>query len=170
MPVNEVLIVFQVYIRGQGETTPTLVSIIKTKMKEWRKSSVRSHYIKVLMCGSPLMFFYRRACSSKRKEAPRCCRCCWTCKSLTFSPFIQVAVHSSETHLCRESTNSQRYELQGAAQGWKPWICSEVNIFPLHIDTIQNYDVNPLSMHVCCEMHQSPTFAMHFTANILKKR
>jgi hypothetical protein len=60
--------------------------------------------------------------------------------------------------------------LQGAAQGWKPWICSEVNLFPLHIDTIQNYDVNPLSMHVCCDMHHSPTFAMHFTANILKKR
>jgi hypothetical protein len=35
----------------------------------------------------------------------------------TFSPFIQVAAHSSKTHLCRESTNSHRYELQGAAQG-----------------------------------------------------
>jgi hypothetical protein len=31
--------------------------------------------------------------------------------------FIQVAAHSSETHLCRESTNSHRYELQGAGLG-----------------------------------------------------
>jgi len=50
MPVNEVLIVFRVYIKGRGETTPILVSIIKTKTNEGKKSSVPSHYIKILMC------------------------------------------------------------------------------------------------------------------------
>jgi hypothetical protein len=61
------------------------------------------------------MFFYRRACSSKRKEALNAAN---VAGHANLSPSaIQVAAHSSETHLCRESTNSQRYELQGAAQG-----------------------------------------------------
>jgi hypothetical protein len=66
---------FRYRLGARPKPHPHLVSIMKTKTNEWRKSSFRSHYIKVLMCGSPLMFFIAGLAAARGRkplDAPPC--------------------------------------------------------------------------------------------------